>query len=658
MKRHISALLLLLLLLVPVQSFASGVVMNFTNVDISTMAKFMSDLTGKNFVMDDRVTGKISVFSPTRLSTDEAFNLFTSVLELKGFTLIQAGRFYKIVPISVAKQSGARLYSGNERAPVNDSYIARVITLDNIPAQDAVTFLQPVVSKDGFISAFGPANMLLVVDSAFNIDKILDIIHVIDADKQRNMPEVIYLKNASADAAVKTIQEWLGNHKASSSSSSSSGQGQQASSQMGPMVIADTRLNAIIVAGSDSDKADIKKMVDLLDVLPPTASSKVNVYFMENADATDIAKILDGVVKGISAAAAQGESGQATPAAQSPFENSKITITADKASNALIIMASPNDYQSLLQVIKKLDIRRRQVFVEAIIAEVSLDKLRDLGLEWGLMGMASNSTASVLGTFDPQGTINTTVSTLQTILTAINTSGIGSAFTFGNNPANFMATLHALESKNILNVLSTPTILTSDNKEADIKVGENVPLITGSTITGSGLDQQSVERKDIGIELKITPQITEGEYIKLDIYQEVSALAPNKGQATDLVYTTRKAQTSVAVRNKETVVIGGLIQDQETITENKIPFLGSIPILGYLFKTKSKERTKTDLIIFLTPHIIKDARDLTDITKEQKDKFGKVSKTSDKEFSQGLDIPKEIDKEFQNLNAPQETDKK
>jgi len=618
----IAALLMLCTLLSPFPALAKGVVLNFSDVDISTMVKFISDLTGRNFIMDDRVKGKISVFSPAKLTNDEAFNVFTSVLELKGFTVVQAGRVYKIVPTSVARQSGMKVLSDAEKGPVNEAYVARIITLDNISAQEAVTFLQPMVSKDGYISSFGPGNMLLAVDSALNIQKLLGILQLIDTDQRRGGGEVVFLKNASAESAANLIREWLGSRDKGQKPAGQASQG--ISSAAGGLVVPDTRLNALILFGSEKDKDDIKKLLAIIDVVPPSSSSKVNVYYLENADATDVAKVLDGVVKGVTAAGLFGAGGQPAGSApqQSPFEGGKVTITPDKATNSLVIMASPTDYQNLLQVIQKLDKRRRQVFVQALIAEISLDKLKDVGLQWGMIGAASDGkNASVVGQYDPQGSIST-------ILSALATSGLSSFVTIPNTgtPANFAAVLHALQSHGAVNVLSTPNILTSDNKEAEIFVGQNVPFITGTNLSSTGLSQQSVERKDVGIALKITPQISEGEYVKLDIYQEISAVVPTAVSsgtvnASDLVTTKRSAKTSVVVKDKDTVVIGGLIQDQETETENKVPLLGDIPGLGWLFKTKSKQRTKTNLLIVLTPRIIRGAEEMAEVTGAQKQKF-------------------------------------
>jgi general secretion pathway protein D len=615
-----------MLLTLPLQAFAAkGVVLNFTDVDISTMVKFISDLTGRNFVMDERVKGKISVYSPAKLSPEEAFNVFTSVLELKGFTLVQAGRVNKIVPTAAAKQLGTRLITETDKVPVNETYVARVITLENIAPQEAVTFLQPLVSKDGYIAPFGPANMVLVVDSALNIRKLLEIVDLIDTEKPREKAELLFLQHAAADSLAKVVQEWLAGRTAKAPVQP----GQPAPT--GGLVVADARLNALVVFGSDKDKEEVKRFVALLDVPPPTASSKVNVYYLENADATEVAKVLDGVVKGSSAAAVPGQ--PASSPQQSPFEGGKITITPDKATNSLVVMASPNDYQNLLQVIQKLDKRRRQVFVQALIAEVSLDRAKELGVQWGFFGGGSNGTVSTAGVYDPFGTL----APLLSALSQLKGGGIVNPELALASPANFPAILKALQTNGLLNVLSNPTILTSDNKEAEIFVGENIPFLGQSSLTSTGLSQQSIERKDTGITLKLTPQVSEGDYVKLDLYQEISALKDTVAigaNATDRTTTKRSAKTSVVVKNQETVAIGGLIQETEQDTISKVPLLGDIPGLGWLFKTKSTKRNKTNLMILLTPRVIRDARDLAEVSERQREKLDEAIKRTTP-----LDIP-------------------
>ncbi|MEI6305622.1 MAG: type II secretion system secretin GspD [Deltaproteobacteria bacterium] len=607
----------------PALGAAKGVVLNFNEVDISTMVKFISDLTEKNFVLDDRVKGKVSIFSPSKLSIEEAYGVFTSVLELKGFSVVPSGKVLKIVPTASIKTSAFSLLPSGERPPVNESYIAQVIKLENISAQEALPFLQPLVSKDGGISAFGSSN-LLVLDSAINLRKIQDILKMIDTERIREGIEVIFLKNAVAESAAKAIQQWLagGENKPA---------GQTSGSSMGS-VLADQRLNALIVFGNQNIKQAIRELVAKLDVSPPEANSKVNVHYLENADATEMAKVLDAVVKGISA---PGGAPQA-----SPFDSGKVTITPDKATNSLVIMASTSDYNNILQVIKKLDRRSKQVFVQVVIAEVSLDKSRQLGVQAGAIG------AGVIGKYiqggamyDPFGTfgqiLNSSSSTgagISTIIqgslaTASSVNGTTTNTTI-NKPVTSMALLQALDANGLLNVLSTPNILTSDNKEAEIFVGENVPFQGASTLSTTGTTQ-SVDRKDIGINLKLKPQISEGDYIRLDINQEISAVKDTitiGAGSTDRTTTKRSAKTSIVVKDNETVVIGGLIQDQENNSVSKVPLLGDIPLLGWLFKTNNKTRQKTNLMILLIPRIVKDSADLSTISDTQREKFGKSAK--------------------------------
>ncbi len=609
--RTIVATAFLFLAAMPISASAKGIVLNFSDVDISTMVKFISDLTGKNFILDDRVKGKISVYSPSMLTREEAFNVFTSVLDLKGFSVVQTGRVYKIVPTSAAKQSGMKILSGKDRIPVNETYMARVIPLSRIPSQEAANFLLPVVSKDGYVASFGPANTLLVVDSALNIQKVLDIIKTIDGDMRHHGAELIFLKHASADNVANIVREWIYGRDRSNKSGIQTVQSQTSYGQsagVGGLLVPDNRLNAVIIFGSEQDKSDMKQFIAMLDITPPSSSSKINVYYLENADATDVSKVLDTMIKGASSSSSQGGSTQQ----QVAFEGSRISIAPDKATNSIVIMAAPNDYQNLVKVIQKLDRRRRQVFVKALVAEVSMDKAREIGMQLGVGAAGTDGTIAAAGLLDPFSFIGATNAQQQSVIKILEG--------FSKN-VNFSAVLKLLDENGAVNVLSTPNILTSDNKEAEIFVGENVPFVSSTTLSSTGLSQQSVERKDTGITLKITPQITEGEYIKLDIYQEISAVKDSKGQATDLVTTKRSAKTSVVVKDTDSVVIGGLIQTREEENIDKIPFLGDIPLLGYLFKTKSTERKKTNLIILLTPRIIRNAADMADVSRNQTFQF-------------------------------------
>ncbi|MBI4684106.1 MAG: type II secretion system secretin GspD [Nitrospirae bacterium] len=596
---------------------AEKVTFNFVEVDLIVVTKFISDITGKNFIFDERLKGKITIIAPSKLSIEDAFNLFTSVLELKGFTVIPSGTdAYKIIPAGEAKQRGMKVTT--DRLPVNESYIARLISLRYISSDDALRFLQPVISRDGHISAFGPGNLLLLIDSGLNIEKILSLVESIDQPVMKEGPEIVLLKYSSADSTAKILNEGL-NRKTKPAPQPV----EEAKA------VADQRLNAVILFGDKSGRESMKGLITLLDVPSPEAQGRINVYFLENADATDLAKVLEGIIRGI-------QTTKQPASGTTPFETGGITITPDKATNSLVMVASPGDYQNLLQVIKQLDRRRRQVFVEAMIVEASIDKLKDIGTKW--RGIARHENEPVLiggvGTID-----NSAIQSIISGLTGLTIGGMGnflsvpvtntSGTTSNITVPGFAAIFSLSDFEGAINVLSTPQILTSDNKEAEIVVGENVPFISKkeSDPTRTLSVFSTIERKDVGITLKITPQITEGDYVKLDIYQEISSI--KQGASTDILIsvgpttTKRSTKTSVVVKDKQTVVIGGLMQEKDEENITKVPLLGDIPLLGWLFKYKSISKKKTNLLVFLTPHVVKESESLEKITIDKQEKFGK-----------------------------------
>jgi general secretion pathway protein D len=627
-----AGVVLLLFVLVASSAFpetkkAEKVTFNFVDVDLPTITKFISDITKKNFIFDERVKGKITIIAPSKLGIDEAYNLFTSVLELKGFTVVPSGLdAYKIIPSSEAKQRG--LAVSREKQPVNESYVARLISVKNISSEDALKFIQPVVSKDGFASAFGPGNLLLVIDSGLNLEKILSIMESIDQPSMREGPEIVFLKHSSADTVAKMLNEGMSRRLRGTP---------QPLAVDETKAVADQRLNAVVLFGDKGARESMKSLVALLDIPSPETLGRINVYFLENADATEVAKVLEGMIKGVKPqqAAAPG----AAPV--TPFEApGGITITPDKASNALLIVASPADYQNLLQVLKQIDRRRRQVYVEAMIVEASMDKLRDLGVKWRATATVGGSPVAIggFGTIDSaavtgiiQGLQGATLGGLGNFLNVpvTTTSSDGTISQTTLRVPGFAALFSLNEFRDVVNVLSTPQILTSDNKEAEIIVGENVPFIsqreTGVT-TGTAV-LNSIQRQDIGIILRITPQITEGDHVKLDIYQEISSLKDQSDVLTISVgptITKRSTKTSVVVKDSQTVVIGGLIQEKDQDNTTKMPLLGDIPVLGWLFKTKSVTKSKTNLLVFLTPSVVKGAERLAQITSSKQKEFGVV----------------------------------
>ncbi|MEW6068218.1 MAG: type II secretion system secretin GspD [Nitrospirota bacterium] len=627
----------------PIENIQTGekkVSFNFVGVDIPTVVKFISDVTGKNFIFDDRIKGTITIIAPSRLSVDEAFSLFTSVLELKGFTIVPSGKIFKIVPASQAKQSSTEIVK-DIKPPVSDTYITRLIQLKSVSSSNAVNFLQPIISKDGYIASFGPSNMLMIVDSVTNIEKIIEILDTIDKPGVEE-PEIILLKHANAEDVAKIINEALGiGGKIQTSPSVARTPGGQTVSiaEKGTIVFADTRLNALVLFTDKQEREAIKRIVALLDIPLPEATSKINVCFLEYADATELSKVLENMIKGISTQSAAG----GTQPQKTPFEmGGKIGITSDKATNSIIIVASPADYQNLLQVIKQLDKRRKQVYVEAMIVEASIENLMELGSEWRLMGEEDGEPVAIggFGTMDSSSlqdviyglsgvTVGGMGNFLDVPLTTVDSEGTATTSTL--TIPGLSALFSLVEFKGAVNVLSTPQILTSDNQEAEIVVGENVPFISKREVDATTDETvlSSIERKDVGITLRITPQITEGDYVKLDIYQEISSVKDasetiliNVGPST----TKRSTETSVVVKDNQTVVIGGLMEEKEQETITKVPLLGDIPLLGWLFKYKSVEKVKTNLLVFLTPHIIKDAVQLSRLTEDKKIEFARREK--------------------------------
>jgi type II secretory pathway component GspD/PulD (secretin) len=531
-----------------------GISFNFVDVEIPSVIKFISEITGFNFVFDERIRGKITIIAPTRLSIEESFSLFTSVLSIKGYTIIASGpHTYKIIPSSMAKQEG--ILPTDKKITVNEQYIMKLIETQHIDAQDTLQFLRPITSRDGHIAAFGPRNLLLVVDSSINIEKILSILTIID---------------------------------------------------------------------NPSTKEEV---------------AKINVYFLENADATDLAKVLGGIIKSLQISYKTARRPKKKGASQSP---PVLSITPDKSTNSLIIVAPPSDYKDIVQVIKTLDKKRKQVYVEAMIVEARIDELQDLGTKWRAIAR-DNGDPVAIGGF---GNINSgTVLDIIGGLTGFSAGGVGNfldipvtgvspdgSITSQNLTAPGFAAIFSLDAfKGAVNVLSTPQILTSDNEEAEIFVGENAPFISSrerdATTTNTVLN--SIERTDVGIKLKITPQITEGDYIKLDIFQEISAVL----DASDEIITTvgptttkRTTKTSVVVQDGRTVVIGGLMQETDEEGVTKIPLLGDIPILGWLFKFKRVIKNKTNLLVFLSPHVVKESPALEKLTGEKHDTFVKEQK--------------------------------
>ncbi|HEY5996840.1 MAG TPA: type II secretion system secretin GspD, partial [Candidatus Deferrimicrobiaceae bacterium] len=627
--------------------------MDFTDVDLPVLIKFISEQTKKNFIFDERVTGKITIISPRKVTLDEAYDVFMSVLQVKGYTTIEQGNAIKIVPLSSAKQEN--LPNAKDPDGVSGSeFVTRLIPLQYVDSPEIVQLLAPMMSKDGLITSFPTSNTLILIDSRANVDRLVRILSEIDAEGATNVLRIVALKNANCVDIAKTLDS-VYQETGAAAAGQPAGRNRRTRTSRGgpsggaPKVIPDARTNSLIILAGKEQMADILDLVTKLDISAPENTGKINVYYLENADAEEMAKVLSTLSeKRGGAAPAVAAPGQAAGTIKSVIAaelEGGVKITADKSTNSLIIIASVNDYQTLLEVIRKLDIRRRQVYVEGLIMEISLDKGRDVGVEFrGAVQTGGNSGAALTGTnFGFTGGVNdllTAIASGNPLFmsgTGLIAGGIGGNVRLpdGSTIPAITAILRAAQSNSNVNILSSPHLLTLDNKEAEIIVGENVPFITSNltnTATSTNLSTNvanTIERKDVGITLKLTPHIHESDYVNLDIFQESSTVKGGSSQLLNVnqvgpTTTKRSAKTSVIVRSGDTVVLGGMMQETIATTRKQVPLLGDIPLLGYLFKYNSVSRQKTNMLIFLTPRIIKNPQDMVGIADEKQkamDKF-------------------------------------
>lgn len=616
--------------------------LDFTDVDISVLVKFISEVTGKNFIYDEKVRGNITIISPKKISRKEMYQVFLSVLQVKGFTTIEQGNVVKIIPARDAKQEGLKTYKKRDYR-VTDEFITQLIPLSYIDAKDATPLLTPLISKEGLITFYGPSNTLIIIDRGSNISRIAEILAELDVGTAAQIFRLFQLRYASSDEVSNILGEIFQTGDAQvRPQPTSRRRPQQATAAQPPgnvgkaKFISDSRTNSIIVLAPSELVNEIEEMISKLDIPAPENVGKINVFYLENADAEELATVLNTLISGAGVAGKTAQPGQPstikgiiTPEFEGP-----IKISADKSTNSLLIIASPGDYLTLVDVIKKLDIKRRQVYVEAIIMEVTLDKGLDFGVEYRGAFEPTDSSAAIVGSnFNFSGNVNDLLLALAAgnpLLLAgegLTAGVIGGTVILpdGTEIPAITAILRAAQVSSNTNVLATPHLLTTDNQEAEIIVGENVPFITSQArdTTNLGNIINTVEREDVGTTLRIIPQIHESDFVKLDIYQETSAIKEGttilETNTVGPTTTKRSAKTNIIVKSGQTIILGGLMQERNTRSVSKIPILGDIPILGALFRFESNNSQKTNLLIFLTPRIIKDTGELQGVTLKMKE---------------------------------------
>ncbi|MCP4366520.1 MAG: type II secretion system secretin GspD [Deltaproteobacteria bacterium] len=593
---------------------------DFNNVDINVFIKFISELTGKNFVVNNKVRGKVTVISPSKISLKEAYKVFESVLEVHGYATVKAGKVIKIIPSPEARTKNIETLLKEGTASPEDKIITQIIPLKYATASEIKKLFTPLISKSSVILAYSPTNMLIVTDFHSNILRLTRILKAIDVTGIGHEISVIPLEFADAEKLVKILGSVFQPKKAA----------RKGATEKTIAFIADERTNTVVLLASEVDGLRVKSLISMLDKPTPKDKGKIRVYYLEHATAEDLAAVLQ--------AQTPGKGKTPTKGGKAPLLSGQATITADKATNSLIIMADNEDYQVLEEIIKKLDIPRAMVFIESLIMEVNTNKDFKLGTEWRGFGEAHHDDrdgAAGGGFSEDEATALAGLATTGTLPSGFSLGVFGETINISGIQFPTIAAVIAVYKKDKdVQIISTPQLLTTDNEEAVIYVGKNVPFQTRSTTDGDEI-YSSFEYRDVGTTLKITPQISHDGMVRLAISQEVTKLE----SSIDFRPTTlkRTINTTVIVDDNSTVVIGGLIDDKFTETETKVPLLGDIPLLGWLFKSRKKEREKTNLYVFLTPHVINNKADREKIYKKKKAEIDEIGKGSIKMYKTNSD---------------------
>lgn len=592
---------------------------NLKDADIAALVSEVADITGKNFIVDPRVKGNITVISSKPLTADQVYDLFLGVLNVNGFAAVPSGNAIKLVPDVNAKQNAVPFDLRNKTK--GETLATRVILLDNTSANELVPVLRPLLPQFAHLAAVNGSNALVISDHANNIDEITALVQSLDTGEGDEL-EVIPLKEVRVDDLMGMLDTLT------STAASKDMRGSRT------RLVADSKSNRLLVKGDARSRKRIRDLVAQLDKPVADRLGGVRVFHLKHAGAKQVADVMKNLVSNDSGSrtATSAPQGGTTPGSSSGVAGvtaGGVSLIADETQNALVVKADPALMRELASVIEQLDQRRSQVLIQAAIVEVSGENADQLGVQWafgdpskgvGLINF-SNAGASLssLAIAAKQGDPTLTSIPSGAVI------GVGKSKTAANGDRTFYGGLiQALDTVSNANLLSTPSIMTLDNQEAKIVVGQNVPFITGSTTTsGSGTSNPftTIERQDVGITLKVVPHIGEGGTVRLEVEQEVSSVVPSvQGvNSADLITNKRSIKTTILADDGQTIVLGGLIQDDSKLSVSEVPLLGKIPVLGYLFRSKSDNKTKRNLLVFLQPKILRDSESATAISNQRYD---------------------------------------
>ena len=598
----IAALLMAFIAMPAAQAQEPTITPNYKDADLRQIIEAVSAITGKNFIIDPRVRAQVTLLSSQPMSPDAFYAAFLSILEVHGYIAVPSGDLVKILPDANARQvPGIDIPAGEPGSA--DEIVTQVITIRNIGAAQLVPILRPLIPQYGHLAAHQSSNMLIISDRSANVNRLLRIIQRIDRGADAEI-EVIPLQHASASDVVRVV-----------SALNQAATGGDAGKPLG--LVADDRTNSVLLSGDDLTRLRLRALISHLDT-PLEEGGNTQVIYLRYADAEDLSTRLRDQITAVGATGVGGDAGQAGQSGGGANRAGDAVIWADPGTNALIITAPTEVMRSLKMVIDKLDIRRAQVLVEAIVAEVAYNRAAELGVTWALDGSNDNNVVGLTklgsgGITDLAGAVSGDSSAIGQILGALPQGLIlGGGRLNSDSGTNWGVVLRALLSDSDTNVLSTPSIVTMDNEEAEIQVGQEVPFLTGQ-FTNTGAAQgvvnpfQTIERKDVGLTLTVTPQINEGDAVVMNVALETSNLSRGgSGGAVDLITNQRKITQRVLIGDGEILVLGGLVSDDLIQSESKVPILGDLPLIGYLFRSQSATTEKRTLMVFLRPVILRD----------------------------------------------------
>lgn len=579
--------------------------MDFKSVDIHIVIKFISEVTGKNFIVDNAVGGRVTIYSPTKISVDEAYLVFQSILEVNNLTIVPSGKVYKILPAAVGRTKSVPTVHGS-KAVSADSMVTQIITLKNTSASEVAKLVTPMVGPSGLVNVYQPNNTLIVTAAGSNLKRILDVTNEVDRSRYAPKFESIEMKFATAKDVAANVNKIMGTRVKDEAA-----YGKKAVA----LIVADDRTNRVLVMADEDSMATIQGMIKEMDVPTPKGSGDINFVALENAKAEDVAKVLNSLIER-----------QVSANKEEKVLSRNVKVVADKATNSLVITASPTDYELLKGTIAKLDIMRKQVYIEALIMEVSDDAEFNFGVNWAAGGGGGDT--FLYGSSNNGGG---TISFGDNSIAGFPSGGsigviLDNAFRIGGKTYGIQNIISAVSTDNNYKILSTPQLMTLDNEKAKVDVVDNIPYVKESKTDSSNTSyqSQSIDYKDVGVKLEITPHISTKGTLRLEVHQEVSRVISSQvtlgsGGQTLLAPTTKKreVETTIQMKDGQTVVIAGLIGEDDTVNNSKVPGLGDIPGLGWLFKSKKNKNTRTNLFVFLTPHVVDTYGESQDIYRDK-----------------------------------------